>query len=93
MFGLFGSSAAATVAPVGFEAMKEPIKVMIAYVILYYCILYGQSFSVWYLYFLEKKKDPKASITKIKYSTTSTSRLKLTVERSTGNLMEQVQSL
>ena len=90
---LFGSSAPAVADPIGHEAMKGPIQVMIGYLCLYYCILYGQSFSTWYLFYLEKQKDPKASITKIKYSTTSTSRLKLTVERSVGNLMEQVQSL
>jgi uncharacterized MAPEG superfamily protein len=66
---------------------RAVLHVNIAFVVLYYCFLYIQAGTKFVLYFAAKEKDPKASLSKIKYG--STDRLALTSDRTVGNLMEQ----
>ena len=70
---------------------KSIIKVLAAYVLLYFCFLYLQSGIKFYVYFQAKSapkdKGEKVSYASIKYN--SKDRLSLMVDRTVGNTMEQ----
>lgn len=64
------------------QKYKEVVKVTIAFVVLKYCFLFGQSFSKFFIYFKEKATDPKVSFGKVKYR--SSDKLALTTDRAVG---------
>lgn len=71
---------------------REPIKVTIAFVCLYYAFLLIQSMSKNYIFMTQKdgdkdKGEGKQSFAKIKYG--STNKIALMGDRTVGNLLEQ----
>ena len=72
-----------------FRAFEGPIKVTLAYMAMYYGFIIGQVVVTYYLFFAAKKdKDKKVKIVDIRYNNTDP--LKLTVDRSVGNTLEQM---
>jgi hypothetical protein len=80
-------SFAAKMKPMFEESFAPVINVMVAYTVLYYCFLYLQSGTKFYLFNQAKSKEGKVSFSKIKYG--STDKLALMADRSVGNLIEQ----
>lgn len=70
-----------------FDEFQPVIGTTAGFLALYYAFLYAQATTKFYMYFKEKAKNPKASLTKIRYA--STDLLALTVDRTSGNMVEQ----
>ena len=70
-----------------FDKVRPVIGTTAGFVALYFAFLYAQATTKFYMYFRDKAKDPKVSLTKIRYANTTL--LALTVDRTSGNMVEQ----
>lgn len=70
-----------------FVGLEPVLGVTIGFLALYYIFLYGQAITKFYLFFQARRKDPKISFGKIKYSSTETTAR--VADRTAGNMMEQ----
>ena len=89
---MFGSKPEAPSMSLDATHYKGPLQVTMAFLALYFCFLFFQGLSKFYLFFKEKAKggnNKSANLTKIKYFGGSTDRLALTGDRTTGNMVEQ----
>ena len=73
--------------PAPFDNFRPVVGTTAGFLALYYAFLYTQSITKVYMYFREKAKDPKVSLTKIRYANPTL--LALTVDRTSGNMVEQ----
>ena len=86
---MFGTKSSVVSSTMDAIYCRGPLQVTIAWIALYYCFLFFQGMSKYYIYLKEKTDGKKVNMTKIKYFGGSNDRLILTGDRTAGNMVEQ----